>query len=116
MQYKKEHRREIIYVLVLYMFYSLIGIIGKYNAETSYVGSIRFWLLLSLQCIGLLLFSLVWQRILKRLQLSIAYLFKGTTIIWAMLLATIIFKETVTINNMIGGVMIIIGIGVVLSE
>lgn len=116
MQYRSEHNKEKIYLILLYMFYSLIGTIGKYNAMTSKAASIRFFMLLGLQLLGLLVFTIVWQQILKRLELSVAYLFKGTTILWSMVFAGIIFKESITLNNIVGGLIIIIGIGVVIGE
>lgn len=108
--------KSVIGIILLYFFYSLIGIVGKYNAVTSPIGSLRFLILLGVQLIGLVIFTVAWQLLLKIFDLSYAYLFKGTTILWSMLLAKIVFGEVITLNNVTGSVLIIIGIGVVLYE
>lgn len=112
----KRDIKEKVYIILIYMFYSLVGTLGKYNAITSQVGSIRFFLLCSIQLLGFAIFTLVWQRSLRYLELSYAYSIKGTTVLWSMLFANLFFKETITFNNMLGSLIIILGIGVVLGE
>lgn len=56
------------------------------------------------------LYAILWQQILKRIELSTAYMFKGTSLIFVMILASIFFGETITWTNMLGAVIIIIGI------
>lgn len=56
------------------------------------------------------LYAVLWQQILKRIELSIAYMFKGTSLIFVMLLANIIFGEQITWNNIVGAIIIISGI------
>ena len=103
-------------MILLYFIYSLMGIIGKYNAMSSEVGTMRFWVLFSIQVAGMVLFAIGWQLLLRKFDLSYVYLFKGTTILWGLLFAQIIFHEQVTGNNLVGALIIVCGIGVVLSE
>ena len=56
------------------------------------------------------LYAILWQQILKRVELSLAYMFKGTSIVFVMLLAHMIFGEQITWNNTIGAIIIILGI------
>ena len=56
------------------------------------------------------IYAVLWQQILRRIELSTAYLFKGTTLIFTMLFAALLFGETITIPNIIGSVIIITGI------
>lgn len=56
------------------------------------------------------LYAVLWQQILKRVELSLAYMFKGTSIVFVMLLAHVIFGEQITWNNIIGAIIIILGI------
>lgn len=55
-------------------------------------------------------YAIGWQQILKRVELSTAYMFKGTSLIFVMLLAWILFSEQITLNNIIGACVIVIGI------
>lgn len=56
------------------------------------------------------LYAVLWQQILKRIELSLAYMFKGTSIVFVMLLAYVFFGEQITWNNIFGTIIIIIGI------
>lgn len=55
-------------------------------------------------------YAILWQQILKRIELSVAYMFKGTSIIFVMMLAYLLFGEQITWNNIIGAIIIICGI------
>ena len=55
-------------------------------------------------------YAICWQQVLKRIDLSTAYMFKGTSLIFVMLLAFAIFGETITLNNIIGAGVIVLGI------
>ena len=69
-----------------------------------------FWLGLG-AIFGILgLYAVLWQQLLKRIQLSVAYMFRGSTLIYVMVLSAIILGETITIYNCIGAAMIVSGI------
>ena len=55
-------------------------------------------------------YALLWQQVLKRIELSLAYMFKGTSMIFGLLIAWSILGEQITLNNMIGAAIIIVGI------
>ena len=56
------------------------------------------------------LYAILWQQILKRIELSLAYMFKGTSLVFVMLLAYALFDEQITWNNIVGAIIIIVGI------
>lgn len=56
------------------------------------------------------LYAVLWQQVLKRIELSMAYMFKGTSLIFVMLLAYVLFGEQITWNNIVGALIIIGGI------
>ena len=55
-------------------------------------------------------YAVLWQQVIKRMALSTAYMFKGTSLIFVLLMSTLLFGETITINNLIGSALIILGI------
>lgn len=55
-------------------------------------------------------YAILWQQILKRIELSTAYMFKGITLVATMLIAALLFGEAITIPNIIGSIIIITGI------
>lgn len=60
-------------------------------------------------------YALVWQQLLKKLPLVTAYANKAVTVIWGLLWGTIIFKEKITLFNILGAALIILGIYVVVK-
>ena len=59
------------------------------------------------------IYAIIWQQVIARIDLSIAYANKGAALIWSLIWAISIFNETVTVWNIIGIVIVMIGIGLV---
>ena len=55
-------------------------------------------------------YAILWQQVLRHIEQSTAYMFKGTTLIFTMLIAALLFGEIITVPNILGSVIIIIGI------
>lgn len=67
-----------------------------------------FWIAGAVGVMGV--YALLWQQILARMPISTAYMFKGTSLIFVLLFSAMLFGEAITLNNVIGAVIIIIGI------
>ena len=81
----------------------------KYASQQE-LGSIAYCLGLA-GAIGVMgAYAICWQQILKRVELSTAYMFKGTSLIFIMLFAYALFGEQITLMNIIGSAVIIFGI------
>ena len=64
-------------------------------------------------CFGLRVlgvYALLWQQVIVRMPISTAYMFKGTSLIFVLLFSVLLFGEAITLNNVIGAVIIIAGI------
>lgn len=94
--------------LILFI-YSLNGICSKVASGETFL-SFRFCLFYGLAILGLGIYALLWQQVLKSIPLNIAYANKAITLIWGMLWGAFIFKETITINNIIGAVVVLFGV------
>lgn len=55
-------------------------------------------------------YALMWQQVITRMPLTTAYMFKGTSLIFVLFFSALLFGEVITINNIIGAVIIILGI------
>lgn len=55
-------------------------------------------------------YALLWQQVIARMPLSTAYMFKGTSLIFVLLISALLFGEAISLNNVIGAVIIIGGI------
>ena len=104
-------RKWMIYIVLIgiNMLYACVSLFTKYASQQEFV-SWNFMLGV-MGAVGVMgLYAVLWQQILKRVELSVAYMFKGTSIIFVMLLACLLFGEQITWNNILGTIIIIAGI------
>ncbi|PHV70172.1 hypothetical protein CS063_11890 [Sporanaerobium hydrogeniformans] len=99
-----------------FFIYSMVSVVGKINAVSTEIFSKEFLFLFGVQIMVMAIYSILWQFSIKGIDLTIAFAFKGVTIIWGMVFANIIFRETIKINNIIGTILIIIGVMVVTKK
>ncbi|MBR5395230.1 MAG: EamA family transporter [Bacteroidaceae bacterium] len=98
-----------IFLLVSFLIYSLTGVFTKFASMQEFL-SWQYILLLGGAIFVIGIYAILWQQIIRRMPVSDAFMWKGTTIVWTMLLAYSIFGEPITIHNIIGSVIIIAGI------
>lgn len=103
---------KIVYILSLIainLLYACVSIFTKYASQQEFLSwNYMLWLVGAVGVMGV--YAVLWQQVLKRIELSMAYMFKGTSIIFVMLLAYILFGEQITWNNILGAIIIIVGI------
>ena len=62
------------------------------------------------------LYAIIWQQVIKHIDLTVAFANKGVTVVWGLLIGKIIFDEEMSLKKIAGAVIIIIGIIVVVTE
>ena len=104
-------KKYIIFAIFIYTIFPLSSVIMKIASgyDDLFIKLILFCL--SIGVLGI--FSLLWQKLLKHVDLVKAYIFKSTTIIWSVIYGILLFGETVTLNMILG--MIITTIGVIIT-
>lgn len=55
-------------------------------------------------------YAVAWQAILGKVELSQAYLNKGTVVFWGLLWSAVIFQERITAFNIVGSMIIFMGL------
>jgi len=102
----------------IFPYLSLIGINLIYACTAIFTKSASLHQFLSLPYILCLVgavgvmgvYALLWQQVIKRMPIAEAYMFKGTSLIFVLLLSALIFGEAITLTNIIGAIVIIVGI------
>ena len=107
---KKTASFKIVVVLLLVnLLFSTVSITVKYTSMQD-LFSIRYFIGVSVVIAMLGTYAIVWQQILKRVDMTLAYIFKASGIIYVLLYAVFLFGETITVWNIIGAAIIITGI------
>lgn len=55
------------------------------------------------------IYAMLWQQIIKRFELSIAYANRSMAVVWSMVWAVVFFHNEITINNIIGVFLVVAG-------
>ena len=105
----------IIFIQLAVIIYTFSGVMGKFAAGHEFL-SWPFIFFIGMELFILGCYAIVWQQIIKRYPLSIAYVNRAMAIFWSTLWASIIFGERITLNNIIGVIVIFVGIMVVNSD
>lgn len=107
--------KDIIFLNLIILYYPFISIIAEIASgyEIMSPSFIKFYIL---EIIAIGIYAVLWQRAIKKFPLSLAYSNKAIVIIYNMVWAYILFKEQITLNNIIGSVIILIGTWVVVRD
>ncbi|MDP2891673.1 MAG: hypothetical protein Q8O09_00865, partial [Bacillota bacterium] len=72
---------------VLFLIYSFVAVCQKFafNNGKNELFSAQFFLFIGIAFVLLAVYALLWQQVLKRVPLSVAYSNKGITLLWGLL-------------------------------
>ncbi len=107
----QENKIRVRYLLLLQLgviIYSTASVIGKVASGRT-LFSFSFLILYAVEFIVLALYAILWQQMLKHLEISVAYANRSMALLWSTIWAPLIFHETITRNNMIGVALVIVG-------
>lgn len=110
--YNVSKLKNIIILQLIIVLYTITGIVAKIASKYKFL-SYKFILFYAFEIIILGVFAMFWQQIIKKFNISVAYSNKGMAILWSLLWSAVIFNEKISINNILGALIIIIGIVVV---
>lgn len=97
------------------IIYSSAGVISK-CASAYPVMSMPFILLYMAEIAILGIYAIIWQQIIKKIDISVAYANKGTALLWSLVWAILLFKETITPGNIAGVIIVTIGVIIINSD
>lgn len=107
--------KSILLLQAAVLIYTLAGVMGKYASAQPFL-SVGFVLFYGMEIAVLGLYALLWQQLIKRFDLSVAYANRAMALLWSMLWAVLLFHETVTWKNLLGAVIVAAGTLVVNGE
>ncbi len=97
------------------LLFTATTILSKYASSFEFL-SINYIIIFGLMMLNLGVYAILWQQAIKPFKASVAYSNKSVTTIWTLIFSAILFNERITINNIIGALIIIFGVVLVASE
>ena len=109
-QKRKFQIKDILMLQIVFFIYSINSVVAKF-ASAQEPFSLNFILLYGLELCVLGVYAILWQQLIKRMELSVAYSNKAVVVFGALL-----FKEQITLTKVAGILLVIVGIVVLNSE
>lgn len=115
MEKKKLSLKAVLAIQGAVIVYTMGGVCSKMAGGQEFLspGFIMFY---GGQIMVLAIYALLWQQIIKRVDLSVAYVNRAMAICWSMVWAILFFGERITLQNIIGVVLVLSGTIIVNSE
>ncbi len=109
------HSKPVLFCFVqaMVIFYSLLSVLSKVASNYMKTGglfSFGFLATVFAMFAGLGIYAILWQKVLKRVDLTVAYANKGVGLFWSLFWSVLLFHETVRWNNIAGIIIIVAGI------
>ena len=112
---KKIKLRDIFILQLVIAIYTLSTVFAKFAAGQEFL-SFKFILFYGIEMLILGLYAIIWQQLIKKFDISVAYANKAMGLLWSIIWAILIFNDTITIKNIIGVIIVIVGTIIVNSE
>lgn len=103
-----EKIKTIIKLQSVVLVYTFASIFAKL-ASGEKIFSIPFFLFTGLELAVLFIYALVWQQVIKKTELTVAYANREMYLLWSLLWAVVFFHNKITVSNVIGCILVIAG-------
>lgn len=112
---KKSFIKNIIMLQVIILIYTLSTVTAKFASQEEFL-SFKFIMLYGLEICILGVYAILWQQIIKKFEISVAYANRAMSLLWSIVWAIVFFGEQITLKNIIGVIIVIIGTIIVNSD
>ena len=115
---KKSKINKFLSIMILQLIvaiYTMSGVAAKFASKYEFL-SFKFILCYAVEILILGVYAVLWQQIIKKFDLSIAYANRSIALLWSMIWAILLFNEVVTIKNVVGVMIVIVGTIIVNSD
>lgn len=107
--------KEIFTLQLVIILFSLTSVFSK-KASSFNIFSKQYLFYYAISIFIMSIYAVIWQQLLKKYELNIVYANKGTLPLITMVWGYILFNETIKVSMIIGALVIILGIGLVVSD
>lgn len=108
--------KDCIFLHLVIMLFSFTGVFSKLASNVmneNGLHDIRLYVYLGLMMANCFIYAIVWQKMIKKFDLSFAFANRSVYLIWSQVWAVIIFKESLSFKNIIGVLIVLTGVLIV---
>ncbi len=107
--------KKYIFLHVCILVYTMSSVMTKYASQYEFL-SIEYLCYMAVVFGILGVYAIIWQQAIKPFSPSVAYSNKSVTTIWTLIFSNLLFGEGITLNNIIGVIIIILGVIMVAKD
>ena len=107
--------KNILQLQAVVIIYTISSVMAKAASEHK-EEHLLFLLFFGLEFILLGIYALLWQQMIKKFELSVAYANRAMAILWSMIWAVLFFHDRITIRNIVGVAIVLVGIVLVNTD
>ena len=104
--------KNILSLQLIIIIYTISGVMAKFAAASA-EAPLRMLMFLALEFVVLAIYAVLWQQMIKRFELSVAYANRAMAILWSMIWAGIFFHDEITFRNVLGVSIVLLGMVIV---
>ena len=108
MEKKRISLKSILILQLVIVIYTLSGVAAK-GAAGYEMSSWQFIFFYGLEMVILGVYAILWQQMIKRFDLSVAYANRSMAVLWSLVWAVVFFHEKITVNNVLGVLIVLAG-------
>lgn len=108
--------KDYIFLHLNICLFSFTGVFSKLASNVlneSGLRSMMLYVYLGLMLLNCVIYAIAWQRTIKNFDLSFAFANRSVYLVWSQVWAVIIFKESLTVCNIIGMLVVLAGVMIV---
>ena len=107
--------KNILILQAVVIVYTLSSVVAKF-ATGKELFSFSFFLFYGLEIMILGIYAILWQQMIKRFDLSVAYANRAMAIAWSAVWAIVLFKDVLAIKQVVGIAFVVLGTVIVNSD
>lgn len=107
--------KNILILQAVVLVYTFSSVVAKY-ASGAELFSFSFFLFYGMEIAILGVYAILWQQMIKRFDLSVAYANRAMAILWSALWAIILFGESLGIKQILGIMLVVLGTVIVNTD
>ncbi len=101
--------KNIVLLQAVIIIYTVSSVMSK-QASASGGNLLRFGFFCGME------FAVLWQQMIKRFELSVAYANRSMAVVWSMVWAVLFFHDSITVQNVAGVLLVVAGTWIINTE
>lgn len=107
--------KNILILQAVVIVYTLSSVVAKI-ATGKELFSFSFFLFYGLEIVILGIYAILWQQMIKRFDLSVAYANRAMAIVWSAVWAIVLFEDVLAMKQIVGIAFVVLGTVIVNSD